>query len=172
MIRGRAPGLVAGGCALLLLALAVTSGWQGAARLAGRGDATGVVRDVARAFAAAYGTFDARSPAAYRQRLLPLTTGRLRAALAQLDVDPAAAGQARTLTTRVLGVQVTSLTGDRATVDVTVDQRRRSVDPATGGAWEDQVRGRLTCRLVRSGGRWLVEEVRLAPVEPAAPPVQ
>lgn len=168
MSGGGMVRVVLGGFTVLLLALAGLSGWQGVARLTGRDDATGEVQDVARAFAEAYGTVDARAPDAYQERMLRLTTGRLHAALLQMDVAPAAT-QGRTLTTRVLSVQVTSLVHARATADVIVEQRRQTVDPATGGAWEDQVGARLICRLVRTGGRWLVEEVRLVPI---GPPVQ
>lgn len=167
-----AMGLLLGGFAVLLLALAVLSGWQGAARLGGRDDDTRAVQDAAGAFAAAYGTFDALAPDTYRARLLPLTTGRLHAAVLQLQADPAAVGQQHTLVTDILGVQLTSLSGGQATADVTVDQRRHAVDPTTGGAWEDRVRARLTCRMQRVGGRWLVESVRLTPIASPSRSVQ
>lgn len=170
MSGGRGVGVALGGLAALLLALAVASGWQGTTRLVGRGDDRTGAEHAARTFAEAYGTFDARDADAYRDRLLPLTTGRLRSALLQLTVDPAAVAQAHTLTTRVVGVQLTALHAESAVAVVTVEQQRASVDPATGGAWEDRVRGRLTCRLVRDAGRWLVEDIRLVPVESPAPP--
>lgn len=165
MIGGRAVGVMLGGFAAVLLALAVASGWQGGTRLTGRSDVAEEAENAARAFAEAYGTFDARATDSYRERLVALTTGPLREAVVQMEADPAAVAQARTLTTRVVAVQIGSLTRNRATADVLVEQRRQAVDPATGGSWDDGVRGRLTCRLVRETGRWLVAEVRLVPIE-------
>jgi hypothetical protein len=165
MIGGRSVGVLLCGFAVLLAALAVTSGRQGVTRLMGRSDDAEGAAHAARAFAEAYGTYDARAPDTYRERLLELTTGPLREAVVRMEPDPAAVAQARTLSTRVVAVHIASLARNRVTADVVVEQRRHATDPATGGSWEDRVHGRLTCRLVRQTGRWLVAEVRLVPIE-------
>ena len=160
-----AMGLLLGGFAVVLIALAVVSGWQGATRLGGRSVDTRAIQEAAGRFVASYGTFDASAPDDYRARLLTLTTGPLHAAVLHLEPDPAAIAQQRTLVTDILDIHVLSLERGRATAAVTVDQRRHAVDPSTGGAWVDQVRARITCRLQQTHGRWLVEEVRLTPIE-------
>lgn len=99
MIGGRGAMVALAGLAGLLLVLAVVSGWQGTTRLTGRGDDTRAVEEAARSFVEAHGTFDFRDPDSYRERLLVLTTGTVRAAVAASEVDPAALGQQRTMTT-------------------------------------------------------------------------
>ena len=89
--------LALAGLAGLLLVLAVMSGWQGTTRLTDRSDETSAVEEAARSFVEAYGTFDFRDPGSYRERLLALTTGTVREAVAASQVDPVALGQQRTM---------------------------------------------------------------------------
>jgi len=154
------------GLAGLLLVMAVVSGWQGTTRLTNRGDDTTAVGEAARAFVEAYGTFDFRDPEFYRQQLLTLTTGSLNNAIAASQVDPAAASQQRTIATRVVSAQVSALSDDEATVSVSAEQLRRSVDPSSGRMIEERVLQRVACRLVLQEGRWLVAEFRLLSEEP------
>jgi len=154
------------GLAGLLVVVAAMSGWQGTSRLTGRSDDTAAIEEAARAFVEAYGTFDFRDPDSYRQRLLALTTGSVREAVGASQVDPAAVGQQRTMTTRVIAVQVSALSDDEATLSVTAEQLRRGVDPASGRLLEERVLPRVACRLVLEGGRWLVVEFRLLSEEP------
>jgi type II secretory pathway pseudopilin PulG len=158
--------VVLAGLAGGLLALAVLSGWQGVTRLAGREDERTQAIAVARAFAEAYGTFDFRAPDAYREQLLALTTGTLRAAIAAAEPDPVVLAHQHRTATRVTRVQVTALAGHQATATVAAEQRRWGVDPATGHPLAADARQRLVCRLVREGGRWLVAEVRVVAEEP------
>lgn len=169
MIGGRGAMLALAGLAGLLLVMAVVSGWQGTSRLTGRGDDTKAIEEAARAFVEAYGTFDFRDPDGYRQRLLVLTTGPVREAVQASQVDPVALGQQRTMTARVVAVQVSALSEDEATVSVTAAQLRRGVDPASGRLLEERVLQRVACRLVLEGDRWLVAEFRLLSEEPQGP---
>ena len=166
MIGGRGAMLALAGLAGLLLVLAVVSGWQGTTRLTDRSDETAAVEDAARSFVEAYGTFDFRDPASYRQRLLTLTTGSVREAVAASQVDPVALGQQRTMTARVVSVEVSALSEDGATASVTAEQLRRGTDAASGGLTKERVEQRVACRLEKEGGRWLVAEFRLLSEEP------
>lgn len=157
------------GLAGLLLVMALVSGWQGTTRLTGRGDDTAAVEEAARSFVEAYGTFDFRDQESYRQRLLPLTTGPVREAIASSQVDPVAVSQQRTMTTRVVAVQVTALSQDQATALLTAEQASRGVDPASGRLVEEKVVQQVACRLVREGGLWLVAEFRLLSQERQVP---
>ena len=143
MIGGRGAMVALVGLAGLLLVMAVVSGWQGTTRLTGRGDDTKAVEAAARAFVEAYGTFDFRDPESYRQQLIILTTGPVRDAVASSQVDPVALGQQRTMTSRVVAVQVSALSDDEATVSVTAEQLRRSVDPTSGRLIEERVLQRV-----------------------------
>jgi hypothetical protein len=166
VIGGRGAVVVLVGLAGLLLVVAGVSGWQGTSRLTGRGDDTSAVEESARAFVEAYGTFDFRDPDSYQQRLLALTTGPVRDAVRASQVDPVALGQRRTMTTRVIAVQVSALSEDEATVSVTAEQLRRGVDPASARLLEERVLQRVACRLVLEDGHWLVAEFRLLSEEP------
>ena len=168
MIGGRGAMVALAGLAGLLLVMAVVSGWQGTTRLTGRGDDTKAVEAAARAFVEAYGTFDFRDPESYRQQLIILTTGPVRDAVASSQVDPVALGRQQTMTARVVTVQVSALSDDEATVSVTAEQLRRSVDPTSGRLIEERVLQRVACRLALEGGRWLVAELRLLSEEPAS----
>ena len=172
MIGGRGAMVALAGLAGLLLVMAVVSGWQGTSRLTGRGDDARAVEETAQVFVEAYGTFDFRDPGSYRERLLTLTTGTVRAAVAASQVDPVALGQQRTMTTRVVAVEVTALSDDEATASVTAEQLRRGADPASGRLLEERVLQRVACRLVREGDRWLVAEFRLLSEEPQRPEAQ
>jgi len=169
---GRGAMVAVVGLAGLLLVMALVSGWQGTTRLTSRGDDTAAVEEAAGGFVEAYGTFDFRDQESYRQRLLPVTTGPLREAINSSQVDPVAVGQQRTTTTRVVAVQVTSLSQDQATASVTAEQVSRSVDPASGGLVEEEVVQQVACRLVREGGQWLVAEFRLLSEEGQVPGAQ
>ena len=93
-------------------------------------------------------------------------------AVAASQVDPVALGQQRTMTTRVLAVEVTALSEDGATASVTAEQLRRGTDPASGRLTEERVLQRVACRLDKEGGRWLVAEFRLLSEEPIEPGAQ
>ena len=167
MIGGRGAMVALAGLAGLLLVLAIISGWQGTTRLTNRGGDSKAVEEAAQAFVQAYGTFDFRDPESYRQQLLALTTDSLHDAVASSQVDPAAASQQRTITTRVVSDQVSTLSDDQATVSVTAEQLRRSTDPSSGRLVEERVRQQVACRLLLQEGRWLVAEFRLLSEEPA-----
>jgi hypothetical protein len=169
VIGGRGPMVALAGLAGLLLVMAVVSGWQGTSRLTNRGGDTKAVEEAARAFVEAYGTFDFRDPDSYRQRLLGLTTGPVREAVQASQVDPVALGQQRTMTARVMAVQVSALSDDEATVSVTAEQLRRGVDPASGRLLEERVLQRVACRVALQGGRWLVAGFRVLSEEPQGP---
>jgi hypothetical protein len=166
MIGGRGAMVALAGLAGLLLVVAIMSGWQGTTRLTNRGDDTRAVEQAARAFVEAYGTFDFRDPESYRQRLLDLSTGSVRDAVAGSQVDPVATSQQQTLTTRVVDIQVSALSDREATVSVTAEQLRRNVDPASGRLIEERVAQRVACRLAQEEGQWLVAEFRLLSEEP------
>jgi len=172
VIGGRGAMVALVGLAGLLLVLAVVSGWQGTNRLTDRSDETAAAEEAARSFVEAYGTFDFRDPDSYRERLLTLATGSVREAVAASQVDPVALGQQRTMTTRVVAVEVTALSDDEATASVTAEQLRRGADPASGRLLEERVLQRVACRLVREGDRWLVAEFRLLSEEPQRPEAQ
>jgi hypothetical protein len=172
VIGGRGAMLALAGLAGLLLVLAIVSGWQGTSRLTDRSDDTAAVEDAAWSFVEAYGTFDFRDPDSYRERLLTLTTRTVREAVAASQVDPVALGQQRTMTTRVVSVEVTALSEDGATASVTAEQLRRSTDSASGGLTEERVEQRVASRLVREGDHWLVTEFRLLSEEPIEPGAQ
>lgn len=167
MTAGRAGGYVLLGLAGLLFAIAVLSGWSGAQRLVGREDDTGAVEHAAAAFVTAYGTFDHREQYEYTARLVALTSGPLHEALAQATVAPDAARLQRAIATRVESVSLTALSDGDATASVTAVQERRWVDPVLDTSHSEVVTQRVTCRLVRGDGRWLVVELRLQSEEPA-----
>jgi hypothetical protein len=166
MSGGRGVMLILGGLAATLLVIATVSGWQGANRLRGQGEGMGEVEEAARLFVEAYGTFDFREPAAYRERLLAMSTGDVYAAIAASQVDPTALGQQQTMGTETVTVQVTAYSDTEATVSATTEQTRRAVDSATGQLREQRLRQHVTCRLLRIDGRWLVAEFRLRSEEP------
>jgi len=166
---GRGAMVAVAGLAGLLLVMALVSGWQGTTRLTGRGDESAAVEETASGFVEAYGTFDFRDQESYRQRLLPLTTGPLRQAVDSSQVDPVAVAEQRTITTRVVAVQVTSLSQDQATASLTAEQVSRSVDATTGLLVEESVVQQVACRLVQEGSRWLVAEFRLLSQERQVP---
>lgn len=172
MTGQRGAMFVVAGFAGLLLIMAVFSGWQGANRLTTRGDQTKAVEDSAHAFVQAYGTFDFRDLESYRQRLLSLTSGSVRDAVAGSQVDPVAAGQKRTTATNVTSVSVSAIANDAAAASVTAVQLRRSVDLESGNLIEERVLQRVACRLIREGDRWLVSEFRLLSEEPVSPTPQ
>jgi len=156
--------LLGGGA--LLLVLAVVSGWSGAQRIGARSDETRAVAAAAEAFVEAYGTFNHRDPGAYRDRLAAVTGGALREAVARAAIDPDAARLRRAITTHVESVSVTALSAADATATVTAVQTRRWSDPALGTTQQQVVRQRVTCRLVREDGRWLVVELHVQSEEP------
>ena len=166
MSGGRGVIVILGGLAATLLVIAIVSGWPGANRLRGQGEGMSEVEEAARLFVEAYGTFDFREPAAYRERLLSLSTDDVHAAIAASQVDPSALGQQQTMTTGTVSVQVTAYSDTEATVSATTEQTRRAVDSATGQLREQRLRQHVTCRLIRVEGRWLVAEFRLRSEEP------
>jgi hypothetical protein len=167
MTGGRGAMFVPGGLSGLLVVMAVISGWQGTARLTGQRDDTAAAENTCRSFVEAYGTFDFRDPAAYRNRLMSLTTGDLKAAIASSQIDSLALDQLRTITTEVVEVHVSALSEDNSAVSATADQLRRSVDPASGEVVDEAVVQHVACRVVLAGGSWLVAEFRLQSEEAA-----
>ena len=167
MIGGRGAGYVLLGLAGLLLVLAVTSSWSGAQRIRTRGG--GAVEAAAAAFVTAYGTFDHRDQGAYATRLIPLTAGPMRQALAEAEIVSDAARLQRMIATHIESVSVTALSKAEATALVTAVQERRWVDPVLATAHQEDVRQRVICRLAEEGGRWLVIELRLHAEEPVRP---
>ncbi len=166
MTGNRGAAVLVVGFAGLLLVLAGVSAWQGTARLSNRGGERAQAEAAARAFVKAYGTFDYRDPAGYRDHLLTLSTGSILTALAGSEVDPVALARRQTIRTWVLSVEVTALARNQATALLTADQERGEVDPVTGNQRAIVVRQRVICRLKRVGGRWLMAEVRLLGEEP------
>lgn len=166
MIGGRGPMVALVGMAGLLLVLAIVSGWRGASRLTSLSDDTQAVEQAATAFVEAYGTFDFRDPESYQERLLGLTTGPVRSAVLESDVDPAALGQQRTMTAQVVSVEVTALSDDEATATVMSEQTRRVVDPGSGALTDERVVQIADCLLVNEAGRWLVSEFHFRSEEP------
>ena len=174
-MTGRGPGYALLALAALLAALAVTSAWSGASRLAGRGEDgaaraaadAAAVEAAASAFVSAYGDFDYRDPDGYTARLAALSAGELRAALAGASVDPAAVAGRRRSRTAVESVSVTALSGTAAESTVRSLQQRSWLDPASGRAAGEEVTQEVHLRLVREGGRWLVTEVLVISEEPA-----
>jgi hypothetical protein len=169
VIGGRGAMFVLGGLAGLLVVMAVMSGWQGTTRLTRQRDDTAAAEDSCRSFVEAYGTFDFRDAGSYRNRLMALTTGALKAAVASSQIDSLALGQLRTITTEVMDVQITALSEDNATASATAKQLRRSMDPNSGQLVEEEVIQHVACRVALVGGSWLVTEFRLQSEEPARP---
>ena len=175
MTAGRGPGYALFALAALLAAVAVTSAWSGASRLAGRGEDGAAraaadaasVEAAASAFVSAYGGFDYRDPDGYTARLAALAGGELRAALAGAAVDPAAVAGRRTSRTAVESVSATALSGTAAEARVRSLQQRSWLDAASGRAAGEEVTQQVRLRLVREGGRWLVTEVVLLGEEPS-----
>ena len=165
MIGRRGTIAVLGGLGALLLAFGVVSGCQGANRLRGHEGVMADAEKVAARFVQAYGTFDFREPAAYRDGLLGLTTGSAYEEFASSQVDPTAVGQQRTLTTDVVAVEVTAFSAGVATALVTADQTRRAVDPTTGQLSERRARQHITCRLSLVAGHWAVADFQLTSQE-------
>jgi len=169
MIAGRGAGYALLALAGVLFVTAVISGWSGAARFQGREADTRAVLQAASVFVVASGTFDHRDAQRYATGLAALTTGPLRAGLAGAAVDPVAGARERSITTHIESVSVTALSAHEATASVTAVQQRRWTSPA--GATrarlyvQETVRQRVTCRLVREDGRWLVAELRLESTE-------
>lgn len=170
MSTGRGPAYALLGLAGLLIAIAVSSGWSGAARLAGREHDASAVEDAAATFVVAYGTFDFRDAGGYTARLAELTTGELRDAIAGAAVDPKAAAQQRTTTTSVESVSVTALSGTVATAALRSRHERTWRDRASGRVVQEHVVQHVSCRLVREGERWLVAELLLNSEEPVVTP--
>jgi hypothetical protein len=154
------------GMAGLLLIIAIVSGWRGTNRLTSRSDDTEAVEQAATAFVEAYGTFDFRDPESYQERLLTMTTGPVRSAVLESDVDSAVLGQQRTTTAKVTSVEITALSDEEATTSVTSEQARRVVDPASGTLLEERVVQLADCRLVKEAGRWLIAEFHFRSEEP------
>lgn len=158
---GRVVGVVLVGLAVLLVALAGMSAWQGASRLRGRGAERSQAVTVARTVVEAHGTFDYRQPDAQRARLAAITAGDLREAVAAAAPDPAALAQQRVTAVRIVAAQVISLSRAEASIAVTAEQRRHGRDPATGQPFAADVQQRITVRLVRAPDTWRVTELRL-----------
>jgi hypothetical protein len=167
VIAGRGAAYALLGLAALLIAIAVSSGWSGASRLAEREDDRAAVEAAATAFVSAYGSFDFRAPDDYTTRLSALTSGELRDAIAGAAVDPTALAQQRTSTALVESVSVTALSDTAATATVRSRQERAWLDPASERAVQEQVIQHVSCRLVREGERWLVAELLLLGEQPA-----
>jgi len=161
VIAGRGAAYALLGLAALLIAIAVSSGWSGASRLAEREDDRAAVEAAAAAFVSAYGRFDFRDPDGYTARLVALTGGELRDAIAGAAIDSAALAQQRTTTALVESVSVTALSGAAATATVRSRQDRTWLDPTSGRAVREQVIQHVSCRLAREGERWLVAELLL-----------
>ena len=166
---GRAAAVCLLGLAALLLAAGVWSAWSGASRIASRtdGDAGDRAAAAAAEFVAGYGTFDYREPEGYTARLAALTTGELRRAIAAAAIDGWAAGGRHSLATAVESSQVVGVSGDAAEVVVVAVQSRRRAGAPGGPPALDHVRQRVSVRLVREDGRWLVSEMRLLGEQPA-----
>ena len=167
MIAGRGAAYALLGLAALLIAIAVSSGWSGASRLAEREDDRTAVEAATAAFVTAYGRFDFRAPDGYTTRLVELAGGELRDAIAEAAVDPTAIAQQRTSTAVVVSVSVTALSDTAATATVRSRQERTWLDSASGRVVQEQVIQHVSCRLVRKGERWLVAELLLLGEEPA-----
>ena len=167
MSGGRNAGVALLGLAAVLFTVAVVSGWNGARNFSGRETAARDIEAAATAFVVAYGTFDFRDAGTYPTRLGALSTGPLRDALRHAVVDQGAARQQRSVVTRVEAASVTSFSDTGATAVVTSVQERRWVDPVVGQSMQQAVRQRVTCRLVREDGTWLVAELWLESEEPA-----
>jgi len=164
---GRGPAYALLGLAGLLLAIAVSSGWSGATRLADREDDRGAAEAAAAAFVTAYGTFDFRDPDGYTTRLVELTAGELRTAIAGAAVDPAAVTQQRASAVRIESVSVTALSDVAATASVRATHERSRLDPASGGLIEEHVTQHVSLRLIREGERWLVAELLVLGEQPS-----
>ena len=153
-------------CALLGLAavLAVAGGcsaWNGASRLAARGDDAASAEAASAAFIRAYGSFDYRSAELYAPRLAALAAGDLRRALQNASVDPAASRERRAGAVVVESAEVTSLQGDTAVVAVRSVQQWSRTDPGSGEEIREVATRHASLRLVRSDGSWLVAELNV-----------
>ncbi len=161
MSAGHGPAYALVGLAALLLAIAASSGWSGATRLARRASDTSAVAGTAAAFVTAYGTIDLRDTDGYTARLAALTTVELRDAIAGAAIDAKAVAQQRATTAHVESVSVTALSEKAAIAAVRSRHERAWRDPATGRAIQEHVVQHVTLRLVRSEERWLVAELLL-----------
>ena len=157
MTARRAAALSLAGLAALLLAAGVSGALSGASRLAGPGGggAGEAARAAAAAFAEAHGTFDYREPGAYTARLAELAGGELRRAIAAAAVDPGAAAARLVMRARAESAALVSLSGEEALVVVEALLWR------TEDGAELSVRQRVSVRLARGEGRWLVSGLRL-----------
>jgi hypothetical protein len=167
VIAGRGAAIAVLGLAGLLLAIAVTSAWSGATRLGDSADEREAVELAAAGFVVATGSFDYRDPESYTTRLVGLTSGELRRSVAAAAIDPVATSQQRSLSAVVESVTVTALAGGVAAATVEATQTRRWIDSASGQLNEEHVKQRVSCRLVREDGRWLVTELLLLSQQPA-----
>jgi hypothetical protein len=166
VIAGRGAAISVLGLAGLLLTIAVTSAWGGATRLGERADEREAVELAAANFVVAYGTFDYRDPASYTTRLIGLTAGELQPAIAAAEIDPDAGTQQRSISIDVESVTVTALADGVAVVAVEATQLSRWIDATSRQFVEQNVKQRVSCRLVREDGRWLVSELLLLSQQP------
>lgn len=164
---GRGPAYALLGLAGLLVAIAVSSGWSGASRLADREDERAAVEAAASEFVTAYGTFDFRDAEGYTAHLVALTVGELRTAIAEADVDPSAVAHQRTSMVHIEAVSVTALSDVAATATVRATHERTRLDEASGRLIEERVTQHISLRLVREGKRWLVAELLVLGEQPA-----
>ena len=166
---GRAAAVCLLGLAALLVAAGVSSAWSGASRIAGRPDDAGGERAAAAAadFVAGYGTFDYRDPEGYTARLAALTTGELHRAIAAAGIDGEAAGRLHSIAAAVESSEVVATSGEAAEAVVVAVQSRRWAGAPGGPSALDHVRQRVSVRLVREEGRWLVSGMRLLWEQPA-----
>ena len=118
---------------------------------------------VAGEFVEAYGSFNYRDPAAYRERLLGLTEGPLRDAFRSGGADPAAIGQQQTQQTNLLHTRVSTIDDRRATVTV----KAKQTIVMAGKAVHHRLR-EFTCTLAQTAsdegtqsGPWRVVTFRL-----------
>jgi hypothetical protein len=166
VIAGRGAAIAVLGLAGLLLTIAATSAWSGASRLGDRADEREAVELAAANFVVAIGSFDYRDPGGYTTRLVALTAGELRREIAAAEIDPVAAMQRRSIGAAVESVTVTALADGVAVVAVEATQQRRWIDATSQQFVEQNVRQRVSCRLVRKDGRWLVGELLLLSQQP------
>ena len=170
MIPGRGPAYALLGLAGLLVAIAVSSGWRGATRLVGREGDRAAVEAAAAAFVRAYGGFDFRDPEGYTARLVELTAGELRTAIAEAAVDSSAVAQQRASSAHIESVSVTALSDIAATATVRATHERSRLDQASGALVQERVTQHVSLRLVREDGRWLVAELLVLGEQPAGAP--
>jgi len=164
---GRGPAYALLGLAGLLVAIAVSSGWSGATRLADREDERAAVEAAASAFVTAYGTFDFRDSSGYTARLVALAAGELHDAIVEAHVDPAAIEEQRASAVRIESVSVTALSDIAATATVRATHERTRLDQFSGRLIDERVTQHVSLRLVRKDGRWLAVELLVLGEQPA-----